>query len=121
MGFPPQKLITSLNRKELLYEYKQFTFLDIDFYCHNIIYDIYIILSTEKEKEKIEAIPRKEEIPITKLDEIIEKGLIELFKVLDTPLDKRDPYLEDDLNQFYTSNKEGSSLTASLVGKASFS
>lgn len=28
------------------------------------------------------------------------KALIELFKVLDTPLDKRDPYLEDDLNQF---------------------
>ena len=28
------------------------------------------------------------------------KALIELFKILDTPLDKRDPYLEDDLNQF---------------------
>jgi len=28
------------------------------------------------------------------------KGLIELFKILDTPLDVRDPYLEDDLNQF---------------------
>ena len=28
------------------------------------------------------------------------KALIELFKVLDTPLDNRDPYLEDDLNQF---------------------
>lgn len=27
-------------------------------------------------------------------------ALIELFKILDTPLDKRDPYLEDDLNQF---------------------
>lgn len=28
------------------------------------------------------------------------KALIELFKILDTPLNKRDPYLEDDLNQF---------------------
>lgn len=28
------------------------------------------------------------------------KALIELFKILDTPLDKRDKYLEDDLNQF---------------------
>lgn len=28
------------------------------------------------------------------------KALIELFKILDTPLDKRDRYLEDDLNQF---------------------
>lgn len=28
------------------------------------------------------------------------KALIELFKILDTPLDKRDPYIEDDLNQF---------------------
>ena len=28
------------------------------------------------------------------------KALIELFKILDQPLDKRDPYLEDDLNQF---------------------
>ena len=28
------------------------------------------------------------------------RALIELFKILDTPLDKRDPYLEDDLNQF---------------------
>ena len=28
------------------------------------------------------------------------KALIELFKILDTPLDKRDLYLEDDLNQF---------------------
>lgn len=28
------------------------------------------------------------------------KALIELFKILDTPLEKRDPYLEDDLNQF---------------------
>lgn len=28
------------------------------------------------------------------------KALKELFKILDTPLDKRDPYLEDDLNQF---------------------
>jgi len=28
------------------------------------------------------------------------KALIELFKIFDTPLDKRDPYLEDDLNQF---------------------
>ena len=28
------------------------------------------------------------------------KALMELFKILDTPLDKRDPYLEDDLSQF---------------------
>lgn len=28
------------------------------------------------------------------------KALIDLFKVLDTPLNERDPYLEDDLNQF---------------------
>lgn len=28
------------------------------------------------------------------------KALIELFKILDTPLNRRDPYLEDDLNQF---------------------
>ena len=31
---------------------------------------------------------------------LMRKALIELFKILDTPLDKRDPYLEDDLNQF---------------------
>ena len=28
------------------------------------------------------------------------ENLIKLFKVLDTPVDKRDPYLEDELNQF---------------------
>ncbi|MBR3049558.1 MAG: class I SAM-dependent DNA methyltransferase [Bacilli bacterium] len=28
------------------------------------------------------------------------KALIEMFKILDTPIDKRDPYIEDDLNQF---------------------
>ena len=32
---------------------------------------------------------------------LMRKALIELFKILDTPLDKRDPYLEDDLNQFF--------------------
>ncbi len=32
--------------------------------------------------------------------DLMRKALIELFKVLDQPLDKRDPYLEDDLNQF---------------------
>ncbi|NLC87899.1 MAG: class I SAM-dependent DNA methyltransferase [Clostridiaceae bacterium] len=32
--------------------------------------------------------------------DLMRKALIELFKILDTPLDKRDPYLEDDLNQF---------------------
>ena len=31
---------------------------------------------------------------------LMRKALIELFKILDTPLDKRDKYLEDDLNQF---------------------
>ncbi|UKI29369.1 MAG: hypothetical protein L6V78_03615 [Clostridium sp.] len=28
------------------------------------------------------------------------KALIELFKILDTKLEDRDPYLEDELNQF---------------------
>lgn len=28
------------------------------------------------------------------------KNLIELFKILDTKLEDRDPYLDDDLNQF---------------------
>ena len=39
---------------------------------------------------------------LTKYEDLnsIRKALIELFKILDTPLDKRDPYLEDDLNQF---------------------
>lgn len=32
--------------------------------------------------------------------DLMRKALIELFKILDTPIDKRDPYLEDDLNQF---------------------
>lgn len=32
--------------------------------------------------------------------DLMRKALIDLFKILDTPLDKRDPYLEDDLNQF---------------------
>ena len=31
---------------------------------------------------------------------LMRENLIKLFKILDTPLDKRDPYLEDDLNQF---------------------
>lgn len=31
---------------------------------------------------------------------LMRENLIKLFRILDTPLDKRDPYLEDDLNQF---------------------
>lgn len=31
---------------------------------------------------------------------LMRENLIKLFKILDTPLDKRDPYLEDELNQF---------------------
>lgn len=31
---------------------------------------------------------------------LMRENLIKLFKILDTPIDKRDPYLEDDLNQF---------------------
>ena len=31
---------------------------------------------------------------------LMRENLIKLFKVLDTPLDKRDPYLEEELNQF---------------------
>ncbi len=31
---------------------------------------------------------------------LMRENLIKLFKILDTPLDKRDPYLEEDLNQF---------------------
>ena len=32
--------------------------------------------------------------------DLMRKALIDLFKILDTPLNERDPYLEDDLNQF---------------------
>ncbi len=32
--------------------------------------------------------------------DVMRKALIDLFKVLDTPLDKRDPYMDEDLNQF---------------------
>lgn len=31
---------------------------------------------------------------------LMRENLIKLFRILDTPLNKRDPYLEDDLNQF---------------------
>ena len=31
---------------------------------------------------------------------LMRENLIKLFKILDTPLDKRDPYLEEELNQF---------------------
>ena len=31
---------------------------------------------------------------------LMRENLIKLFRILDTPLDKRNPYLEDDLNQF---------------------
>lgn len=31
---------------------------------------------------------------------LMRENLIKLFKILDTPLDQRDPYLDDDLNQF---------------------
>ncbi len=31
---------------------------------------------------------------------LMRESLIKLFKILDTPLDKRDPYLEEELNQF---------------------
>lgn len=39
---------------------------------------------------------------LAKYDDLIlmRENLKKLFKILDTPLDKRDPYLEDDLNQF---------------------
>ena len=39
---------------------------------------------------------------LAKYDDLdqMRKALIELFKVLDTPTTERDPYLEDDLNQF---------------------
>lgn len=39
---------------------------------------------------------------LNKYDDLIlmRENLIKLFKILDTPLDKRDPYLEEELNQF---------------------
>lgn len=39
---------------------------------------------------------------LSKYDDLtlMRENLIKLFKVLDTPLDKRDPYLEEELNQF---------------------
>ncbi len=39
---------------------------------------------------------------LAKYDDLIlmRENLIKLFRILDTPLDKRDPYLEEDLNQF---------------------
>ncbi len=39
---------------------------------------------------------------LSKYDDLtlMRENLIKLFKILDTPIDKRDPYLEDDLNQF---------------------
>ena len=39
---------------------------------------------------------------LSKYDDLslMRKALIELFKILDTPVEQRDPYLDDDLNQF---------------------
>ena len=39
---------------------------------------------------------------LSKYDDLtlMRENLIKLFKILDTPLDKRDPYLEEELNQF---------------------